>query len=167
MTGSVGVVGGLLLAALLPGAATAQQSGGELRHLAEELRPGDGIFVSMTNGQRIKADVGHLGPDSLTLSNGLTFAARDIRIIEVQDSLWTGAAIGLGVGLALLARQPVGSDSPAAVVSGVAFLRGLPAGVGAMIDASVHRTVYARTRGVQLTPTVTRGGLSASLSVGW
>lgn len=166
MTREMSVVVGLLLAVLTPAVTAAQQSGG-LSHLVGELRPGDGVYVGMTNGQRIKADVSHLGADSLMLSNGLTLAERDIRVIQVQDPLWTGAAIGLGVGVALMATQPVGSDSPAAVVSGVALLLGLPAAVGAMIDASVHRTVYPGTRTVQLSPTLTREGLGAQLSVGW
>ena len=156
-----------MLALLTPGAAAGQQGTGELRQLAEQLGPGDGVYVRMTNGYRIKADVSHLGPNSLTLSNGLTLAEEDILSIELQDSLWEGAAIGLGVGVALLFTLPVGSDSAAAVVSGVALLLAAPAGVGACVDGSLHRTVYPSTRTVRLSPTVTRGGVGARLSVGW
>lgn len=104
----------------------------------------------MTNGYRIKADVSRLGSDSLTLSNGLTLAEQDIQSIELQDSLWEGAAIGPGIGAALLFTQPVGSDSGAAVVGGVAFLLAAPAGVGACVDGFFHRTIYSGTRAVQL-----------------
>ena len=105
-----------MLALLVPGEAAGQQGAGELRQLAGHLGPGDGVYVRVTNGSRVKADVSHPGPDSLTLSNGLTLAEEDILSIELQDSLWEGAAIGLGVGAALLATRPVGSDSAAAVV---------------------------------------------------
>ena len=81
------VVGGLVLALLVPGEAAGQQAAGGLRQLAGHLEPGDGVYVTMTNGYRIKADVSRLGPDSLTLSNGLTLAEEGIQRIELQDSL--------------------------------------------------------------------------------
>lgn len=161
------VVGGFVLALLVPEEAAGQQGAGGLRQLAGHLGPGDGVYVRVTNGSRIKADVSQMGPDSLTLSNGLTLAEEDILSIELQDSLWEGAAIGLGVGAALLATRPVGSDSAAAVVSGVALLLAAPAAIGACVDGSFHRMIYAGTRTVHLSPTVTRGGFGARLSVGW
>ena len=161
----VAFVGGLVVAMLAPGAAAGQQGGGDLDLVAGQLQPGTGVYVRMTNGRRIKADISRLQSDSMVLTNGMTLAEQDILSIELQDPLWTGAAIGLGVGVALLASRPVGSDSGAALVSGIAFLLAVPAGIGAMVDGSFHRTVYTRMRTVQFSPA--RGGLGARLSVSW
>ena len=169
----------MVLAVWMSGAAEAQEVTASLEELVRnrDLRIGDGVYVTDATGQRIKGDVSNLSGTTLEIRAGnrkRTLQADSIQRIERQDSLESGIWLGLGIAFAglqvscRLEARVVGdfcygtAYSFLPVMAGSAFL-------GAMIDASRHRTVYQASGSRRLTwaPTVSRRHLGLRASVEW
>ena len=162
---------------MLPLPAAAQNVAGSLAELlsAGTLQDGDGIYVTDAAGRRIKGSVGDLSRSALVVRDGgdtWTMSDADIREIDRQDSLQNGIWIGAGLAFAGsigACRLEMNADEfcyrtaylmlPAMAASAL---------VGALIDASRHRTLYRARGAARLTVSPLAsgglGGVRASLS---
>ena len=155
----------LLALLLLPPPAMSQEpvmSFEDLRQLG--IKPNDTVYVTDTTGRTVKDKIDSLSDDSLTLRREGVLQESEVNRIEVGDSLqegiWLGVALGIGVGYAAVhASCDLPDDECAAIVTNAI---GIPATVGgailgAIIDASRRRTVFAsparsRARRLELSP---------------
>lgn len=167
-----------LVIAAWPPVAAAQEASSSLEALfrARELRRGVGIYVTDETGQRIKATVSDLSGTSLTVKNqngDTRLAASAIRRIELQDSTVNGIMIGLGLAVAgtFLSCGIESAANEYCYGTAYAFwpILGVGAFVGAMVDATRHKTLYeaADAKRVTVAPVVSRAGLSVRASIEW
>ena len=170
------------LAAWMPVEAAAQEIASSLEELVRNrgLRAGDGVYVTDDSGQRIKGDVSDLTGTTLevrTRNGNRSLRADAIRRIERRDSLENGILLGLAAGLAVCYVSCHRESRDGEFCYGTAhyfFPVFLPitAGsvvAGAMLDASVNRTVYAAPGSTRLTwsPAVSNRHLGVRASVSW
>ncbi len=168
------------LAVLLPAlTAGAQAPGPSLPDLRSQglVAPGDTVYVTDGRGQRTKGRLTELSATGLTLAargGARDFQSVDIVRIERGDSLENGMLIGLAAGIgATVAFCKADTDSEACPYI-VAYF-GLPAMgggaiLGALIDASVRKTLYLaagerRLSRVTFSPAWSR--TSKGVLVGW
>ncbi|MCY4027537.1 MAG: hypothetical protein OXH75_14660 [Acidobacteria bacterium] len=172
----------LLVAVVGAASPIAAQETGSLEELSRSgaLQEGDRIYVTIGDGRRLKGTLLGLSPTMLAITKGdahVTVPAADVRRIERGDSLANGVLIGAGIGAALtcMAHRGCGS-SPIAVTTHVLFDHGavglllLGAGVGALVDARWHRTLYDvpfGTAQLSIDPIVSRERAGAGLTVKW
>ncbi len=185
----------LLVAPLKVSAQVVATSFEELRAL---VKAGDTVYVTDASGRRTKGRLGELSASSLELlvrktgpDGRETFAPQarlsegDVRLIvrERRDSLWNGTLIGFAPGATigvLLLFFGAGCDcytieSRAPIAGGVIlFVGGIGAGIGALVDASIHKraTVYYRAPGqqssrVQVSPLFSKSGAGIQMFVGF
>lgn len=169
----------VLAMAASPAAAEAQEPTSALEALigTRELRRGVGVYVTDDAGQRIKGTVIDLSGASLTVETGegaKSLKAGAIRRIELQDTIESGIWIGVGLATAgSYASCALESRAAGQFCYGTAYLYlpalGVSALVGAMLDASRHKTIYeaSGTKRVTVAPSVSRGGLGLRASIEW
>lgn len=172
----------LLVAVVGAASPISAQETGSLEELSRSgaLQEGDQIYVTVGDGRRLKGTLMELSPTTLAITKGdahLTVPAAEVRRIERGDSLANGVLIGAGIGAALtcLAHPGCGS-APVAVTTHVIFDHGavglllLGAGVGALVDARWHRTLYDvpfGTAQLSIDPIVSRERAGAGLTLKW
>ena len=164
---------GLAMLMLQPAVAMAQGAVFSLAELLQtrRLEVGDSVIVMDINRRRMKADVTRLSSDSLIVVNGRMereFSEAEILKIDRQDSLLNGVLIGL-MSAGLVARSvDLSSDYASATAGGVILFAGGGLLIGAIVDMSIHETVYEGP-GWRWTfePLLTKGGAGARLSAGW
>ena len=142
--------------------------------LADTLKPGDRLTITVTDLTRIRGKLIALGDHGLVLDTGtgeqvVPFDVVD-RVSRRRFGVLLGPIIGAGVGVgfaipvAMLFHNE-GADATAAS----AFLIGLGAGTGLLIDAAINlpRTVYRRAPAarVRIAPQVGRGRRGVALQV--
>lgn len=172
-----------VLAACMPMAAPvaveAQEASTSLEELlrTRELRIGDGIYVTDAAGQRIKGNVGNLSATALELrtrNGSTTLKAGGIRRIERQDSLENGIGLailaGFGGAYASCYLEHLASDDYC-YATAYSFLPAMAASIflGAMLDASRHRTIYEAPGPTRVTwsPTVSDRHLGLRAAIAW
>jgi hypothetical protein len=154
---------------LAPIEARAQLIATSFDDLQTTLKQGDRIRVTTANGDRLKGDVLDVSASGLELRINTPRPAastpaaaqqrlveNDVRqiVLEHRDSLWNGTLIGLAVtafpGIATIALGLNAADegyTTGAEIAGAGLvILGIGAGIGAAVDASIHRrtTVYLR-----------------------
>jgi hypothetical protein len=158
-----------LVIVLAPIQARAQLIASSFDELQMTLKQGDPIQVTTANGDTLKGDVLDVSRQGLELRirtprpDASTPAAaqrrlleNDVRqiLLEHRDSLWNGTLIGLAVAAfpgvvtiayGLAAANDGYTTGPEVAGAGIVML-GIGAGLGAAVDASIHRrtTVYFR-----------------------
>jgi hypothetical protein len=158
-----------LLVLLAPIDARAQLIATSFDELPTTLQQGERIEVSTASGDTLKGDVLDVSSSGLELRirtprpNGNTPAAAQRRLLENDvrqivrehhDSLWNGTIIGLAAaafpGVVTIAwglsAANDGYTTGAEVAGAGIVMLGIGAGLGAAVDASIHRrtTVYLR-----------------------
>jgi hypothetical protein len=158
-----------LIFVLAPMQARAQLIATSFDELQTTLKHGDPIRVTTASGDRLKGEVLEVSPSGLELRiktprpDASTPAAAQRRLvendvrqiaIEHRDRLWNGTLIGLAVtafpGIATIAWGLSAADegyTTGAEIAGAGIvILGIGAGIGAAVDASIHRrtTVYLR-----------------------
>jgi hypothetical protein len=159
----------VLVLVLAPVQARAQLIATSFDDLQTTLKPGDTVQVTTTSGDRLKGDVLEVSASGLELRiktprpESSTPAAAQRRVaendvrqitIEHRDRLWNGVLIGLGAtafpGIATIAwglsAANAGYATGAELAGAGIVILGIGAGIGAAVDASIHRraTVYLR-----------------------
>lgn len=141
---------------LLPRDARPQEAASSLEDLRDSgmLKPGDTVYVTDVRGQRTKGRLRDLSKASLIMAVGedtRDFGFLSITKIERRDSIENGLWIGLaaGVGTTIVACK-VDPDPEHCVYIWQYF--GLPAMaagtlLGAIVDASMRRTLYMAPEG--------------------
>lgn len=148
------VTGLILVASLLFASfGYAQPSEATLASVANEIREGESLLVTTSDGARISGRVVSLTAASLTLDTrqgARTLRAGDVRRIVVKDSIRNGLLIGLASGAAagaaggLLLNAICVNETgacPGIVLLLTAIGGGAGAGIGAGLDGLRHRTV--------------------------
>lgn len=178
---------------LAPIQARAQWVATSFDDLQTTLKQGDHIQVTTASGDRLKGDVLQMSASALEIliqtprPKASTPAAaqrrlveNDVRqiLLEHRDHLWNGTLIGLAVtafpGIVTIAWGLSAADegyTTGAEIAGAGIvILGIGAGIGAAVDASIHRrtTVYlrlpARASRVSVAPLLARtaGGVRVS-----
>ncbi len=167
-----------LVIAAWPPVAAAQEASSSLEALfrARELRRGVGIYVTDETGQRMKGKVIDLSGTLLTVetrAGATSIETSAIRRIELPDSTGNGIMIGLGLAVAgtFLSCGIESAANEYCYGTAYAFwpILGVGAFVGAMVDATRHKTLYeaADAKRVTVAPVVSRAGLSVRASIEW
>ena len=183
-----------LVLVLAPVQARAQLIATSFDELQTTLEQGDRIEVTTARGDRLTGDVLEVSAAGLELRiktprpEAATPAAAQRRlvendvkqiVIEHRDRLWNGTLIGLAVtafpGIVTIAMGLSAADegySTGAEVAGAGIvILGIGAGIGAAVDAAIHRrtTVYLRlpaqrSSRISVAPLVSRtaGGMRVS-----
>jgi hypothetical protein len=158
-----------LVLVLAPIDACAQLIATSFEELPGALQQGETILVTTASGDRLKGDVLDVSTSGLELRirtprpDGNTPAAAQRRLVENdvrqivrehRDSLWNGTIIGLAAaafpGIATIAlglsATNDGYTTGAEIAGAGIVMLGIGAGLGAAVDASIHRrtTVYQR-----------------------
>ena len=158
-----------LVFVLAPIEARAQLIATSFEELPMTLQQGETIQVTTASGDTLKGDVLQVSSSGLDLRirtprpEGNTPAATQRRLLENdvrqivrehRDSLWNGTVVGLAVaalpGIVTIAWGLGAADegySTGAEIAGAGIVMlGIGAGIGAAVDASLHRrtTVYLR-----------------------
>ena len=179
MRSTVPALVGLVVAMLLaPNLARAQTI--PFSELGGQLKPGDRVTVVEPGGQHFSGRIEALTPSLLTMASGggtRTFPETMVGRIVVNDSVRNGALTGLGVGVVpgvllgwvmmQICENETGPCPEALFISGGIF-GGLGAGVGAVIDGLIHRTITVSSQSratLTLGPVMARrgGGIQASI----
>jgi hypothetical protein len=157
----------VLVLVLAPVQARAQLIATSFDDLQTTLKPGDTVQVTTTSGDRLKGDVLEVSASGLSIKiprpESSTPAAAQRRVaendvrqitIEHRDGVWNGMLIGLGAtafpGIATIAwglsAANAGYTTGAELAGAGIVILGIGAGIGAAVDASIHRraTVYLR-----------------------
>ena len=142
-----------------------------------KLRLGKPVFLTTETGERVEGVAGQVTPDAVIVSTPVgirTVRYADLRQAEKRDSVWTGVAIGAGVGAAIgitaVAKSDCTTDECVAesggAIIGAAIYGGL---IGWGIDALVKgkTTVFRSGSAPGLTIAPRRGGLSATAVLRW
>jgi hypothetical protein len=154
---------------LAPVEARAQLIATSFDELPATLQQGERIEVTTASGDKLKGDVLDVSSSGLELRirtprpDANTFAAAQRRLVESDvrrivrehhDSLWNGTIIGLAAaafpGIVTIAwglsAANDGYTTGAEVAGAGIVMLGIGAGIGAAVDASLHRhtTVYLR-----------------------
>ena len=146
------------------------------RSTARELRRNVWIYVTDETGQRFKGKFRHLSGTSLTVETqdgDTSITTSAIRRIELQDSIANGIWIGAGLAVAgtFLSCGIESAANEYCYGTAYAFwpILGVGAFVGAMVDATRHKTLYeaADAKRVTVAPAVSRAGLSVRASIEW
>ena len=133
-----------------PALAAAQAPVTSFDQLNTRLKPGDTIWVTDGQGREVKGKVQALAPDAVMLKGdgSRTLATGDVRVIRMREdnSLRSGALIGLGVGvvlgtLSVAAFEGTGGDYAWGAVIGGAICAGVGVGVDALIPGK-KRVAY-------------------------
>lgn len=142
---------------------------------------GKPLYVTMLDGARVEGVAASVTADEIsvaTLTGVRAVALREIRRVQKRDALWTGAAIGAGVGTLLGVAALAGEDGlcdtygsgcdseAAAVVIGGALYGAL---VGWGIDALVkgRHTIFDGPRAPRVSLSARPKGVSARLTIAW
>jgi len=158
-----------LIFVLAPMQARAQLIATSFDELQTTLKQGDPVRVTTASGDRLKGEVLEVSASGLELRiktprpDASTPAAAQRRLvendvrqiaIEHRDRLWNGTLIGLAVtafpGIATIAWGLSAADEGYTIGAEIAgagiVILGIGAGIGAAVDASIHRrtTVYLR-----------------------
>ena len=158
-----------LIVVLAPMQARAQLIATSFDELQTTLKQGDEVRVTTASGDRLKGEALEVSASGLELRiktprpDASTPAAAQRRLvendvrqiaIEHRDRLWNGTLIGLAVtafpGIATIAWGLSAADegyTTGAEIAGAGIvILGIGAGIGAAVDASIHRrtTVYLR-----------------------
>ena len=166
---------------LLAESTAAQEAPGSLEELvaSEKLHEGDGLYVTVRTGRRIKADLSDLSSESLSMRTRvlwtnrwetLRFAEDDIVKIERQDSLWNGFHIGFWAALGVSALFGADFDRPEAALLHLGAVGGGAGLAGAILDATIQETVYeafASRAGGGLSEALNARQLGAQISLEW
>ena len=153
---SIAVIG-LVVLGLQAKDAASQEMATSLSELAEreQLREGDGLYVTVVSGRRIKADLHDLTSDALTLRarllwtnhwETLRFAEDEVVRVERQDSRWNGFHNGFGGALGASALFGVGFERPETALLYLGAVAGGSGLVGAIVDGTIHAMVYEGPR---------------------
>ena len=166
---------GLVLAAAAR--VTAQEPLKSFDQLNTQLAPGNTVYVTDTAGRETKGRIVEITPSSLKLSGKAgTFTASDVRTVyhRPDDSLRTGALVGLGVGAGFAVVLGALLEDAEFMAVGALIYGGIGAGIGAGIDALIpwpKRLVYAAAPGsgsgarLSVAPVVTPRTKGVALSV--
>ena len=150
-------VGFLMLLVLLPQEARPQEVTSLFADLGASgvLKPGDTVYVTDARGERSKGRVTDLSTTSLTLTVGSDtrdLSGMNITKIERRDSLENGIWIGLGIGVGMTTVACKVDPDPehCPYIVGYFGLPAMAAGtiLGAIVDASVRRTLYLAPGGI-------------------
>jgi hypothetical protein len=158
----------VLFAILLPIEARAQLVATSFDDLQPLLKPGDRIEITDRSGHLVRGRVADLSRGAVEMTvdsrpDGRAAPAAQRRLVEDdvreirllhRDALWNGTLIGLGtaalpgmatIAYGLQATRDGYTTGPEVAGAGLIFL-GIGAGVGALVDASIHgrTTVYIR-----------------------
>ena len=114
----------MLAVVVLPGSAAGQDTASSWVELqgAGGLRRGTSVYVTDTNGQRVKGTIRQVSPTGLTIARGektWALADREIAKIDRQDPIWTGVVIGAGVGYAGVLAYCLGGDYSHCFAAGI------------------------------------------------
>jgi hypothetical protein len=163
---------------LIPALLAAQPVAGNFDQLRMKVQAGDSIYVTDTTGHERRGRVVSLSESTLRMSFGddaREFTERDVRLIRQRrpDPLWTGAAIGGGVGvvfgaLAASIDEECSRGSGTSCAGPVLMMAGIGAGVGIGIDALIQgrKTIYeGRAAGVFVSPWLTRGSAGIRVTI--
>jgi hypothetical protein len=142
--------------------------------LADKLKPGDRLTITVTDLTRIRGKLVAVGDDGLVMN---TDSGEQVVPFEIVDrvsrrrfGVLLGPLIGAGVGIGFaipvaMLFQNEGADATTAT----AFLVGVGAGAGLLIDAAINlpRTVYRRhpRARVQIAPQVGRDRRGIAMQV--
>ena len=152
---SVMKISGLILLGLLLSAAVASGQPGQppLAFLQDEIRPGETLLITTSNGTRMTGRLRTLPAASLTIQTAdgpRTLPADQVQRIVVKDSIRNGLLIGLGTGAAVgatggLLVNAICVNESGACPGTVLLLAGIGAaagaGIGAGVDGLRHQTV--------------------------
>lgn len=96
-------LGGLMFAVVFPSPAPAQTVTRSFDELQQVLKLGETILITDESGRQTKGKVAGVSGASLTVlaPEQQIFPARSVAQIRRTDSLWNGALIGAGVGVAV------------------------------------------------------------------
>lgn len=170
-----------LAAVVLPGGAAGQDTASSWDELqaVDMLRHGDGVYVTDTSGQRIKGVISDVSSTGLTVTRGSetwTLTGPEITKLERQDPIWTGAVTGAGIGYGVVFAYCLGVNTVAdsgyclsrSAVYAIPFIAAT-AGLGALWDLSMHKTLYEATGDsrVAVAPMLGPERLGAQVSLTW
>jgi hypothetical protein len=167
------------LLALAPSQAFAQSPAHNLDELRLKVKVGDTIYVTDESGRERSGRIDDLSPTVLTVSfGGMRRELPESSILRIRkrqsDSLWTGGAIGAGIGLALGVTAATFSEecshnkASSGCIGPVLSMTGLATGVGIGVDALIQgRKVIYEASGFSLrvSPWISPGRLGVRLSV--
>lgn len=179
MTSRLGL--GALIAAVALCPATAQAQADSFMELQGALRRGEAIYLTDDTGHTTKGRVSDVTSSSLAMQVGndtRVFTLERTRRIEHGDSLANGIMLGVvagaaaGYGWVSAECGPPGFDPECAANAGIVLIpitAGIGAGVGALVDGVIRKTLYQSSRGsrVALVPVVSRDQRGMRVSIGW
>jgi len=134
---------------VLPALAGAQEPVKSFDQLNTRLKPGDTVYITDAQGREIKGKIREFGPSALTLDSGTAaiFQADAVRLIVERKprpigrgALWglgIGAAVGIALGIAVVASCNDGDECAGAILVGAGLFGGIGAGTGAVIGALI------------------------------
>jgi hypothetical protein len=117
--------------------------------LRPRLRPGDKVIVRDAEGRTTRGRLSAHRGDQIEVEwrrwfrlRQRTFSETAVRRVEIEDSWWNGALIGLGVASAATGIGCRADDGGYTCLSLLLLAPSLGASVGAGIDLSINRLVY-------------------------
>jgi hypothetical protein len=162
----------LIVLAAVPATALAQPPDWTLK-----LQLGKPVFLTTQSGERGEGATGQITPDAIVVSTpaGIrTVEYRELRRAQKRDALWTGAAVGAGIGaamgIAIVANGECRPQSCNAEETGFVFGSAI---YGALIGWGLDALVKGQTTLFETDASTTvgilprRGGVSAGLAVRW
>jgi len=133
-----------VLALLAPHLAVAQPVA-SFERLGDVLNAGDGVRIVEWSGRVVSGDVAGLTADALALARGGRATERvaraDIREVSIRrhDSLRNGLFVGFAGTAIPYCALAISNDSAVQCGLAAAFIGGLGAGLGALVDAAITR----------------------------
>lgn len=173
-------VAALVFLLCLPGGARAQNPGA-FAELTGQIKVNDTVWVTESDGDRMKGKVVVLTLSSLTLLvenvGARAFPEISVGKIARVDSRWNGAAIGFAAGAIPGSRiaqfscgeGPSGTCERAALVGAFLF-GGIGAAIGAGIDGLINKTVYIsgrQTASLTISPVIGASRKGVLVSIGF
>jgi hypothetical protein len=166
------ILAAVIIALALPATVAAQPPDWTLK-----LKLGKPVFITTESGERVEGVAGQITPEAIVVStpSGIrTVQYRELRRVQKRDALWTGAAVGAGIGaamgIAVVANgecRPVSCNAEeTGFVFGSAIYGAL---IGWGLDALVKgkTTVFESGSSTKIGLAPRRGGMSAAIAHSW
>ena len=142
-----------------------------------KLQLGKPVFLTTQSGERVEGVTGQITPDAIVVSTpaGIrTVPFRELRRAEKRDALWTGAAVGAGVGaafgIAVVANgeckpQQCNAEETGFVIGSALYGALIGWGLDALVKGKT--TVFDSDVSVRVGMVPRRGGVSAGVAINW